>query len=110
MRTVSEHLKNIFASEELTEEATLRNFRTVQTEGSREVSRNVAFYNLDAIIAVGFGRNTALDATLAAYQKLIGENSKFSTFTSSDVVRAAEMDADDNLREWIVWYRELYRV
>ncbi len=59
VRTVSEHLQNIFASEELTEGATLRNFRTVQTEGSREVIRNVAFYNLDAIIAVGFRVNSA---------------------------------------------------
>jgi hypothetical protein len=63
VRTVSEHLRNIFASEELTEGATLRNFRTVQTEGSRKVSRNVAFYNLDAIIAVGF-RVNSMRATL----------------------------------------------
>ena len=49
-RTVSEHLGNIFASGELKEEATHRNFRLVQMEGGREVGRNVAFYNLYAII------------------------------------------------------------
>lgn len=54
VRTVSEHLQNIFAKAELTEEATLRKVRTVQIEGAREVTRDVAFYNLDAIIAVGF--------------------------------------------------------
>jgi len=48
VRTVSEHLQNIFASGELKEETTIRNFRTVQKEGAREVSRNIAFYNLDA--------------------------------------------------------------
>lgn len=57
-RTVSEHLKNIFASGELDEGATLRNFRTVQTEGGREVARDIAHYNLDAIISVGYRVNS----------------------------------------------------
>ncbi len=58
IRTVNEHLKNIFKQNELTEEATIRKFRTVQTEGNREVTRNVAFYNLDAIISVGYRVNS----------------------------------------------------
>ena len=58
VRTVSEHLQNIFATKELTQDATFRNFRIVQTEGSREVARNVGFYNLDAIIAIGFRVNS----------------------------------------------------
>lgn len=59
VRTVNEHLKNIFQSEELIKEATIRNFRIVQKEGSRDVSRDVEFYNLDAIIAVGYRVNSA---------------------------------------------------
>ncbi|HRK38210.1 MAG TPA: virulence RhuM family protein [Burkholderiaceae bacterium] len=58
VRTISEHLKNIYDSGELPKEATLRKFRTVQTEGSREVARNVDFYNLDAIISVGYRVNS----------------------------------------------------
>lgn len=58
VRTVSEHLKNIYASGELGREATLRKFRTVQTEGHREVARHVDFYNLDAIISVGYRVNS----------------------------------------------------
>lgn len=58
VRTVSEHLKNIYESGELVRDATLRKFRTVQTEGSREVARNVDFYNLDAIISVGYRVNS----------------------------------------------------
>ncbi|MBS1158893.1 MAG: cell filamentation protein Fic [Proteobacteria bacterium] len=58
VRTVSEHLKNIYESGELMKEATLRKFRTVQTEGSREVARKVDFYNLDAIISVGYRVNS----------------------------------------------------
>jgi hypothetical protein len=56
--TISEHLKNIYDSGELQRSATVRKFRTVQKEGSREVSRNVDFYNLDAIIAVGYRVNS----------------------------------------------------
>lgn len=59
VRTINEHLKNIFLSEELIKEATIRNFRIVQKEGTRDVSRDVEFYNLDAIIAVGYRVNSA---------------------------------------------------
>ncbi len=52
--TINEHLKNIFESVELEREATIRKFLTVQLEGKREVSRKVDFYNLDAIISVGY--------------------------------------------------------
>lgn len=58
VRTVGEHLKNIFASHELAPEATIRKFRIVQQEGQREVSRAVDFYNLDAIISVGYRVNS----------------------------------------------------
>ena len=56
--TISEHLANLYAQGEISAPATLRNFRTVQKEGAREVARNVDFYNLDAIIAVGFRVNS----------------------------------------------------
>jgi len=52
--TISEHIKEIFEEEELDKNATVRNYRTVQMEGSREVTRDVDFYNLDMIIAIGF--------------------------------------------------------
>lgn len=58
VRTVSEHLKNIYESGELAREATFRKFRTVQIEGRREVTRNVDFYNLDAIISAGYRVNS----------------------------------------------------
>ncbi len=58
VRTVNEHLRNIYMTEELSREATIRNFRIVQTEGNREVTREVACCNLDAIIAVGYRVNS----------------------------------------------------
>lgn len=47
VRTVNEHLRNIYEQGEVTPEATIRKLRIVQTEGKREVVRNVDFYNLD---------------------------------------------------------------
>jgi hypothetical protein len=58
VRTINEHLKNIFTSGELDKKATIRNFQIVQTEGKREVQRDIEFYNLDAIIAVGYRVNS----------------------------------------------------
>ncbi len=57
--TISEHLTNIFGDNELQKEATVRNFRTVQQEGDRMVNRDLEFYNLDAIISVGYRVNSS---------------------------------------------------
>ena len=56
--TINEHLQNIFKSNELEETATIRKFRIVQREGKRDVKREIDFYNLDAIIAVGYRVNS----------------------------------------------------
>lgn len=56
--TISEHLANIYDSGELQKESTVRKFRTVQTEGTREVNRSLEFYNLDAIISLGYRVNS----------------------------------------------------
>jgi hypothetical protein len=53
-RTISEHIQNIFKEGELPTDSTVRNFRIVQKEGTREVSRLVDHYNLDVIISVGY--------------------------------------------------------
>ena len=58
VQTINYHLKEIFKSGELEEDSTIRKIRIVQQEGKREVSREVDFYNLDAIIAVGYRVNS----------------------------------------------------
>ena len=55
---VNKHLKNIFESGELNEAATISKMETVHLEGTRHVTRKVEFYNLDAIIAVGYRVNS----------------------------------------------------
>ena len=51
---ISMHLRNIFEEGELHQQATVQNHLTVRQEGARQVSRNLEFYNLDAIISVGY--------------------------------------------------------
>ncbi|WP_259680909.1 virulence RhuM family protein [Limosilactobacillus fermentum] len=60
--TINEHLKEIYNSQELVPDSTIRKFRIVQNEGNRQVSRSINFYNLDAIISVGY-RVNSLQAT-----------------------------------------------
>ena len=55
--TINEHIKKIYNDSELPEKSTIRKFRIVQTEGTRQVSREAAHYNLQMIIAVGFKVN-----------------------------------------------------
>ena len=57
VRTINEHIKKIYSDSELEEDATIRNFRIVQTEGSRQVTCDTKHYNLQMIIAVGFKVN-----------------------------------------------------
>ena len=57
VRTINEHIKKIYSDSELEEDSTIRNFRIVQTEGSRQVTRDTKHYNLQMIIAVGFKVN-----------------------------------------------------
>ncbi|KTD57883.1 RhuM family protein [Legionella shakespearei] len=54
IRTINEHIQNIFLEKELVRDSTIRKFRIVQEEGKRKVSRDVEHYNLDVIISVGY--------------------------------------------------------
>ena len=57
VRTINDHIKKVYSDSELEEAATIRKFRKVQTEGSRQVERETNHYNLQMIIAVGFKVN-----------------------------------------------------
>ena len=56
--TINEHIMKVYTDSELTESATIRNFRIVQKEGNRDVKRDIIHYNLQMIIAVGFKVNS----------------------------------------------------
>lgn len=57
-QTISEHINNIYKTDELSQDRTHRNFRMVRMEGNREVSRDVSHYNLDMIISIGYRVNS----------------------------------------------------
>lgn len=54
VRTINEHIKNIYEDNELEENSTIRNFRIVRLEGNRNVTREILHYNLDMIFAIGY--------------------------------------------------------
>ena len=56
--TISRHIHNVFESGELKTDSTVAFFATVQNEGNRKVERNIAYYNLDVIISVGYRVNS----------------------------------------------------
>ena len=75
---ITEHIGNIFSEGELQEMATCAHFAQVQVEGNREVSRDIVFYNLDMIIAVGYRVNSK-KATVKEYLLDIKELEKLET-------------------------------
>lgn len=58
LKTINNHIKDIYSTGELSEDSTIRKFQIVQTEGSRQVTRKINFYNLDMIISVGYRVNS----------------------------------------------------
>lgn len=58
VRTINEHIKNIYKSDELKDTSTIRKFRIVQKEGKREIEREINHYNLDLILSVGYRVNS----------------------------------------------------
>ena len=57
-QNITQHLKNIYLAQELTEDSTCKDFLQVQTEGKRQVERKRKYYNLDAVISVGYRVNS----------------------------------------------------
>ena len=74
--TINEHIKKVFADSELQPEATIRKFRIVQSEGARQVSREVNHYSLQMIIAVGFKVNSE---RAVQFRKWVNQIAKEST-------------------------------
>jgi hypothetical protein len=98
--TVSEHIKNIFEEGELTfSEATVRKFRTVQTEGERTVERELEYYNLDVIISVGYRVNShrGTQFRIWATQRLREYIIKGFTLDDERLKRAGQMNYFDEL-------------
>jgi hypothetical protein len=72
VKTINEHLLNIYEDKELDEDSTIRKFRIVRLEGKREVTREISHYSLQAILAVGF-RGPTGEALCSAKKRLCQE-------------------------------------
>ena len=108
VRTVNEHIKKIYADGELTEQATIRKFRIVQTEGTRQVNRELTHYNLQLIIAVGFKVN---NQRAVQFRKWAGQIVKDHTIQgwTMDVERLKKghMFTDDYFERQLQQIREI---
>lgn len=82
--TINEHIKKIYADKELEEEATIRNFRIVQTEGSRQVTRDTKHYSLQMIIAVGFKVNSERAVQFRKWVSQIAKNDTIKGWVMDD--------------------------
>ena len=106
--TINEHIKKIYSDEELLEGATIRNFRIVQNEGNRQVSREVAHYNLQMIIAVGFKVN---NERAVQFRKWAGQIVKDYTIQGwtmdTDRLKKGHMFTDDYFDRQLQQIREI---
>lgn len=84
VRTVNEHIKSIYKSEELQEDQTIRNFRIVQKEGSRNVNREIDFYNY-----LNFAENMAKRNKLIKMQDWIGRLDSFLKLNEYEILKNA---------------------
>ena len=108
VNTINYHLKEIFESYELNEEETIRKIRTVQNEGNRSVSRELTFYSLDAIIAVGYRVNSkeATDFRIWA-TKTLKEYIKKGFVVNSEFLKNGPKFGKDYFDELLVKIKEI---
>ena len=103
---ISKHLKNIFEEGELQKEATLSKMETVQNEGGRQIKRNKEFYNLDAIIAVGYRVNSKRATQFRIWATAILKEYIIKGFAMDDK-RLKQSERWDYFDEWLERIRDI---
>ncbi|MCK4982477.1 MAG: virulence RhuM family protein [Victivallaceae bacterium] len=103
---ITKHLSNIYSDEELEKEATCAKFAQVQIEGNREVSRKVEYYNLDAIIAVGYRVNSKRATQFRIWATNILKEYIIKGFAMDDE-RLKQVDKWDYFDEWLERIQEI---
>lgn len=103
---ISRHLKNIFESGELERGATVANFATVQWEGDREVTRQVEYFNLDAIISVGYRVNSLRGTQFRMWATQLLKEYLVKGFTMDDK-RLKEADSPRYFEELLARIRDI---
>ena len=103
---ISKHLNNIFEEGELQKEATVSKMETVQQEGSRQVTRARDFYNLDAIIAVGYRVNSKRATQFRIWATAILKEYIIKGFAMDDE-RLKQSERWDYFDEWLERIRDI---
>jgi len=103
---ISKHLKNIFEEGELQKEATVSKMETVQNEGGRQITRDKDFYNLDAIIAVGYRVNSKRATQFRIWATAILKEYIIKGFAMDDD-RLKNTDKWDYFDEWLERIRDI---
>ena len=103
---ISKHLKNIFEEGELQKEATLSKMETVQNEGGRQIKRSKEFYNLDAIIAVGYRVNSKRATQFRIWATAILKEYIIKGFAMDDE-RLKKSERWDYFDEWLERIRDI---
>ncbi|HRW25080.1 MAG TPA: virulence RhuM family protein [Spirochaetia bacterium] len=103
---ISKHLANIYEEGELNREATVSKMETVQTEGGRQVARNKDFFNLDAIIAVGYRVNSKRATQFRIWATKILKEYIVKGFAMDDE-RLKNADTWDYFDEWLARIRDI---
>lgn len=106
VRTVSEHIQNVFSDGEVDAQATIRKFRIVQSEGDREVAREVDFYNLDVILAVGYRVRSPRGAQFRRWATTILREYLVKGFAMDDA-KLKGSDQWDYFDEWLARIRDI---
>lgn len=108
LSTINEHIKKIYVDGELTEGATIRKFRIVQDEGSRKVNREVAHYNLQMIVAVGFKVNNQRAVQFRKWAGQIVKNHTIQGWTMDvERLKKGHMFTDEYFERQLQQIREI---
>ncbi|GLS37826.1 2-hydroxyacid dehydrogenase [Mesorhizobium tianshanense] len=106
VRTVNEHIRNIFTEGECASAATIRKFRTVQTEGARQVEREVDAYNLDVILSVGYRVRSARGTQFRRWATTVLRDYLVKGFAMDDA-RLKQAEQWDYFDEWLARIRDI---
>ncbi|WP_372501002.1 virulence RhuM family protein (plasmid) [Tistrella mobilis] len=106
VRTVNEHIRNAYAEGECDPGATIRKFRIVQTEGKRQVEREVDAYNLDVILAVGYRVRSPRGTQFRRWATTVLRDYLVKGFAMDDA-RLKQADQWDYFDEWLARIRDI---
>ena len=106
VRTVNEHIHNIFAEGECHPQATIRKFRTVRTEGARQVERELDTYNLDVILSVGYRVRSPRGTQFRRWATTVLRDYLVKGFAMDDA-RLKQAERWDYFDEWLARIRDI---